>query len=306
MGTTVETHLLIVEKRLTGSAGGAIKCPSIAVSSPVEACEALEQILPVRMAIPAPRVSHAQVAKPKGAAYGQAKAAGKAPAIKRTGMLLPKAGGAGGSGIEAAVRASTALVSLAFTEFATPRSNEAISDIYARYAPQRMVISGAQPHPTTLVESLAMASVAPPLPKVVRADIRLPETVIAEGLMSDAQLETVVMAETAFGCDLPGRFTQSEDHRLTREDENPEASAYRKGYFLGDGTGCGKGRQVAGLILAGWGAGRRKAVWVSRSATLVEDARRDWGDLGGAPTDIHALYRENSSGNESMPTQRRK
>ena len=37
--------------------------------------------------------------------------------------------------------------------------------------------------------------------------------------------------------------------------------------------------------------GRRKAVWVSKSATLLEDAKRDWSDLGGAPTDIHALSR---------------
>lgn len=290
MGTTVETHLLIAEKRLTGSGDGAIKCPSIAVSSPAQACDVLEQVLPVRMTIVAPRGAHASIAKPKGAMNVQANAAGttraKPPLAKRSGMLLPKAGGAGGT---AAARASTALVSLSFTEFATPRSNEAISDVYARYAPQRLLVEAAQPHPTTLVESLAMASVAPPLPQVTQGDIRLPGAVITEGLMSDAQLETVIMAETAFGCDLPGRFTQSEDHRLMRADDNPEASLYRKGYFLGDGTGCGKGRQVAGLILAGWGAGRRKAAWISRSASLVEDARRDWSDLGGAPTDIHAL-----------------
>ena len=207
MGTTVETHLLIAEKRLTGSAGGAIKCPSVAVSSPAQACDVLEQVLPVRMAITAPRGSHAPIAKPKHAVNLQTNAArttrAKPPVAKRKGMLLPKAGGAGVSGNAASARASTALVPLTITEIATPRSNEAISDVYARYAPQRLLVEGAQPHPTTLVESLAMASVAPPLPKVVQGDIRLPEAVITEGLMSDAQLETLVMAETAFGCDLP-------------------------------------------------------------------------------------------------------
>ena len=64
---------------------------------------------------------------------------------------------------------------------------------------------------------------------------------------------------------------------------------YRLGFFLGDGTGCGKGRECAGLILVNWLAGRRKAIWVSKSATLIEDAIRDWTDLGGSPADIQPL-----------------
>lgn len=134
-----------------------------------------------------------------------------------------------------------------------------------------------------------MASVAPPCPSASARRLGLPERVVTQGLMSDAQLETLIMAETAFESDLAGMFRLDEKSLLCRADEDAEAKAYRKGYFLGDGTGCGKGRQVAGLILAGWSAGRRKALWVSRSATLIEDAVRDWGDLGGASTDIHAL-----------------
>ena len=34
---------------------------------------------------------------------------------------------------------------------------------------------------------------------------------------------------------------------------------------------------------------RRKAIWVSKSATLIEDAIRDWTDLGGSPADIQPL-----------------
>src|SRR3546814_7922556 len=52
------------------------------------------------------------------------------------------------------------------------------------------------------------------------------------------------------------------------------------GWFLGDGTGAGKGRQVAGIILDNWLKGRRRAVWVSRSDTLHHDAMRDWEALG--------------------------
>src|SRR3546814_2245366 len=50
--------------------------------------------------------------------------------------------------------------------------------------------------------------------------------------------------------------------------------------MLGDGTGAGKGRQVAGIILDNWLKGRRRAVWLSMSDRLLEDAQRDWSALG--------------------------
>ncbi len=50
--------------------------------------------------------------------------------------------------------------------------------------------------------------------------------------------------------------------------------------MLGDGTGAGKGRQSAGIILDNWLQGRRKAIWISKSDKLLEDAQRDWGALG--------------------------
>ncbi|MDU8502968.1 strawberry notch family protein, partial [Pseudomonas syringae] len=55
---------------------------------------------------------------------------------------------------------------------------------------------------------------------------------------------------------------------------------FRRGYMLGDGTGAGKGRQSAGIILDNWLRGRRKAVWISKSDKLIEDAQRDWSALG--------------------------
>jgi hypothetical protein len=35
----------------------------------------------------------------------------------------------------------------------------------------------------------------------------------------------------------------------------------RRGFFIGDGTGVGKGREIAGIILDNWRQGRKKAVW---------------------------------------------
>ena len=186
---------------------------------------------------------------------------------------------------------ANAVRSLTFTSLETPRDNTPVSDIYARYRPQRIEIAGAQEHPTPLVESIAMASVAPPMPSNTDSDgLLLPGKLIEEGHLSEAQLETIIMAHDAHGRDLPGRFTIDDDQtKLTRADAYPEACAYRLGYFLGDGTGCGKGRECAGLILVNWLAGRRKAIWVSKSATLIEDAIRDWTDLGGSPADIQPL-----------------
>ncbi|WP_341236036.1 strawberry notch family protein [uncultured Sulfitobacter sp.] len=180
---------------------------------------------------------------------------------------------------------------LSFTALKTPRENIPISDIYARYRSQRIDIAGAQEHPTPLVESIAMASVAPPVPSLQAAEgLRLPNRLIAEGHLSEAQLETIIMANDAHARDLPGKFTIDDDQtKMMRNDEEAEAHAYRLGYFLGDGTGCGKGRECAGLILVNWLSGRRKAVWISKSATLIEDAVRDWTDLGGSPADIQPL-----------------
>jgi hypothetical protein len=203
--------------------------------------------------------------------------------------------GASSSLRKAPARHKNRLIPLTFDVFDTPRENDPVSDIYARYAPQRIDIEGAMAHPTPLVESIAMASVAPPAPsKDAASDLRLPERLITEGILSDAQLETIIMANDAHARDLPGRFVLNDDEtEILRRDDDDAALAYRLGYFLGDGTGCGKGRECAGLIMVNWLAGRRRHVWISKSATLIEDAVRDWSDLGGSPADIQNLSKWN-------------
>jgi hypothetical protein len=63
-------------------------------------------------------------------------------------------------------------------------------------------------------------------------------------------------------------------------DGAPKAVRFRHGWFLGDGTGAGKGRQVAGIMLANWLKGRHRAVWVSKSDKLIEGAQRNWSAVG--------------------------
>ena len=162
--------------------------------------------------------------------------------------------------------------------------------LYEGYGLQSIRIAGAKPHPTKLVQSAAMASVAPPRPSYRP---HLPATVLRDGLLSDAQLESVIMAGEAHSQHLAGSWTVDEtfDNVIAAPDDAVDAVRFRRGWFLGDGTGAGKGRQVAGVLLDNWLKGRRKALWVSKSDKLLEDAMRDWAALGRERLQITPLAR---------------
>jgi predicted RNA methylase len=151
--------------------------------------------------------------------------------------------------------------------------------LYEEYALQSIRIPSSQQHPTKLVQSAAMASVAPPIPSYRP---HLPTNVMTDGLLSDAQLESVIYAGEAHSQFLAGSWTVDDTYDVVSvaPDEAEKAVQFRRGWFLGDGTGAGKGRQVAGILLDNWLKGRRRAVWVSKSDKLIEDAQRDWSALG--------------------------
>jgi hypothetical protein len=52
------------------------------------------------------------------------------------------------------------------------------------------------------------------------------------------------------------------------------------GFLLGDGTGVGKGRTLAGVILENSLQGRTRHVWISASSELQVDAEHDLRDIG--------------------------
>ena len=85
--------------------------------------------------------------------------------------------------------------------------------------------------------------------------------------------------------------TESFDAVSVAPDDAEKAVRFRRGYYLGDGTGAGKGRQVAGVVLDNWLKGRRKALWISKSDKLCEDAQRDWSALGQEKLQIVPLSR---------------
>jgi predicted RNA methylase len=164
------------------------------------------------------------------------------------------------------------------------------ASLYEGYGLQSIRIPDATPHPTKLVQSAAMAAVAPPRPSYRPL---LPPRLLSAGILSDAQCESVIYAGEAHAAHLAGCYTVDETFDLVAAaPEGAEGAVrFRRGWFLGDGTGAGKGRQVAAIILDNWLKGRRKAVWISKSDKLIEDAERDWTAVGGYRSDIVPLSR---------------
>src|SRR3546814_18813785 len=112
-----------------------------------------------------------------------------------------------------------------------------------------------------------MGSISAPKPEAVP---QLPDGLIAKGLLSAAQAETLIYAASAHARDLPGRF-EPEDKGCALK-ASAEGQPYRQGDFLGEGTGAGKGRQVASVLLDRCVRGERRHNCLSKTQGILDKA----------------------------------
>src|SRR5437667_6875224 len=157
-----------------------------------------------------------------------------------------------------------------------PDDLEPSGSLFVPYVPVKL--RGGRPHPAVIVESASMAAVTPP---DITYKPHLAREIVSEGRLSEIQLERVIYAG------------QRHEQRL------PDGS--RAGFFVGDGTGVGKGRVLAGIIADNWNQDRQRAIWLSVNNDLLESARRDLTDLGLANIPLSRINDYPPAGEISLP-----
>ena len=118
-----------------------------------------------------------------------------------------------------------------------------------------------------VVEAACLSTVASP-------DISLELQIHSDKHKAATSLSALQLEAVTYAC---------QRYELTLQD------GCRAGFFIGDGAGMGKGREIAGLLAENYIQGRTKSLWVSISSDLKVDAERDLGDCGISTDDVEVV-----------------
>lgn len=138
-------------------------------------------------------------------------------------------------------------------------STEEVTPGFTEYQPPADLPVAAPKSQSLIVESSALASVTPPK---IETKPKIPDAIPSNGVLQAHQYQAVCQAVNAHNKLLP-------DGR-------------RMGYFCGDGTGVGKTRTIAGVLLDAMNRklGKGKALIVSKNSDLFDSAKSDFEPFG--------------------------
>ncbi|KAF8066309.1 strawberry notch-like protein [Scenedesmus sp. PABB004] len=171
-------------------------------------------------------------------------------------------------------------------------NEEAQLEVFASYTCRSSARRGL-PHAGDIAEPSSLSAIPLP-PTTYPLWDALPEEIVSQGKLSQLQRAwrraRAGRARTRRACGTPLRpaaAANRPDRRAVEgvlyacsRNQQVLPSGERAAFFIGDGAGVGKGRQISGVIVDNYVRGRRRHVWLSTSSDLYVDASRDMRDLG--------------------------
>lgn len=131
------------------------------------------------------------------------------------------------------------------------------NNLYLPYQ-NRLVSTGAKPHPGKLVESASLAAVTPP-PLTYHPN--LPADIVANGAVSQPQIDAIAANGQAHEQWLPA---------------DKDGVVRRQGFLTGDGPGTGKTHIILGILKDNQRQGRPKSIVLSMKNDLFHEMRDIW------------------------------
>ena len=227
-GTSMETRLTVIDRVPAGDPAVFPPAPSIG-ADPAGLLDLVQRLVPPRVSIapPSPLPAPAMFLRP---AVPTARPKLSQLALVKRPAPMPD------------------VIELAFEVRDWMPSSRFTASIYEPYALQTIHFPSAQPHPTKLVQSAAMAATAPPRPSYRP---HLPPRLLTDAILSDAQCESIVYAGEAHASHLAGSYTVDETYDLVTAAPADAVDEVRaRVHWVSSATaGRGAARELIELVL---------------------------------------------------------